>query len=49
MAALSGAYAAQGGVSGWIQHDEKESLLILAKNFYKMADAMMIARKLSDE
>jgi len=49
MAALSGTYAAQGGANGWIQHDEKESLLILAKDFYKMADAMMIARDISDE
>jgi hypothetical protein len=49
MAALSGAYAAQGGSGGWIQHDEKESLLILAKNFYKTADAMIKARELKDE
>jgi hypothetical protein len=49
MAALSGTYAAQGGANGWIQHDEKKSLLILAKDFYKMADAMIKARELSDE
>ena len=49
IAALSGAYAAQGGSGGWIQHDEKESLLILAKNFYKTADAMIKARELKDE
>ena len=49
IAALSGAYVAQGGSGGWIQHEEKESLLILAKNFYKTADAMIKARELKDE